>query len=279
MALYALDSEKIVSALDSSPGKQYWCLECRKPVKMRRGQSRIPHFYHLKLSPSCRLYSKSEDHLLIQLQLQSLLPPNETQIERLFPEIHRISDLVWEPKRLAFEIQCSPIYPKEVERRIDEYRTLGYQVIWLLDDRAYNKRILRPAETLLRTLSTYYVAFRRHTTSLFYDQFEIFSERARIAKSKRFPIDLSSPYLFPKIEPPPHWPLQILNRAHLASHYFPGDLLQKALASAKYFPLSILLDHWAMLERSLPKKQTIKTFLGKLLNPIDQKLDEFLLSQ
>src|SRR5690348_8116797 len=107
MALYASDGDDYIFAADAAPGGSYRCLDCLAPVKARRGANRIPHFYHLQRSPRCHLYSKSEDHLILQLQLQKLLNCDTAQIERPFFPIHRIADILWDKEKIAFEIQCS----------------------------------------------------------------------------------------------------------------------------------------------------------------------------
>lgn len=253
MALYALGDGPI-AASDADPGREYRCIECAKPVKVRKGKNRIPHFYHLRLSPSCRLYSKSEDHLLLQLQIQDLLPPKEAAIERVFPEIHRVSDVVWEQEKIAFEIQCSMIYPKEVKRRVDEYSSLGFRVVWILDDRVFNKRVLRPSEELLREQNGYYVSFRREKRSFFYDQFEIFNEAKRLKKSRRFWVDLRRPRPFPPIDVPEEWPMQVVKRAEVNRPYFPGDLLDRAILSAISIPHALSLQNWAVLEEQFRER-------------------------
>ena len=138
MALYASDGKDYVFAGDAVVGTSYRCLECHSPVKVRRGRHRLPHFYHLHQSRRCHLHSKSEDHLLLQLQLQKLLAPEKLEIEHPFLEIHRIADLIWEKEKLIFEIQCSSLEAEEAEQRIIDYRKVGFETIWLLDDRIFN---------------------------------------------------------------------------------------------------------------------------------------------
>lgn len=187
MAFYAVDQDDMIHASDATPDKVYHCLDCFRPVKKRKGKWKFAHFYHLKSSPSCRLYSKSEDHLVAQMELQKMFPPGDIQLEKPFSQINRIADAFLEKEKIVFEIQCSPITEKEVEMRIRDYGTLGYKVIWLLDDKRYNKRMCRPAEIYLRERLTYYISIKQLKI---YDQFEIFSEGKRIKKGQPFFIDL-----------------------------------------------------------------------------------------
>src|SRR3990167_3730899 len=232
MALYATDGTDYVFAGDAIPGAPYWCLECRAPVKMRRGRNRLPHFYHLRQSPGCHLYSKNEDHLLLQLQIQKFLAPEKIEIERPFFEIHRIADLVWEKESLVFEIQCSSLEQREAQQRVADYRRVGYETVWLLDDRIFNKRLVRPAEGFLRSFSCYFFSFDRTGPSRFYDQLEVVIDRKRLKKSHPLTISLAYPRGVPPLEWPSNLSTQVSKRIEQSTHYFPGDLLYRTLQAA-----------------------------------------------
>jgi len=247
MALYAVDDDDLISAGSAEPGKIYWCLDCFGPVKRRRGKSWLPHFYHLKPAPQCRLYSKTEDHLLAQIQLQKLFPEGVLQIERPFLKIHRVADACWEREKIVFEIQCSPLTEKEAEMRIGDYRSAGYEVVWLLDDRRYNKRIARPAEEYLRRRATYYLSIRRRLTSVYYDQFELFREGQRVKKGRPMPIDLRNIRRMPKVHFQEElFPKQIIQLSCVK--YFYGDRMHRALQNHR-----LLMQNWRALEIHLAK--------------------------
>src|SRR3989338_3811318 len=200
MALYAIEEDDLISAWDAEKGAVYGCLECFGPVKVRKGGGRAPHFYHLNTSPSCRLYSKGEDHLILQLEIQKKFPAGEIEIEKPLIAINRVADLVWERKKIVFEIQCSRLYEAEAEARIKEYKNGGYDIVWILDDRIFNKRTLRPSEKLLRTRPCYFASLKRSSTSYFYDQFEIFHKGKRVKKGKQLLIDFNRIHPLPKTE-------------------------------------------------------------------------------
>src|SRR5690554_4243392 len=114
MALYAYDEHgSPIYAGNAEERRSYKCCGCRKTVRVRKGPRRVPHFYHLSLTPSCRLYGKSQDHLFAQLAIQKMLPKGEGILEKPFPEILRAGDLVWESQKIVFEIQCSHITVEE----------------------------------------------------------------------------------------------------------------------------------------------------------------------
>ena len=232
MALYALDGDRFIFAGEAEEKKIYRCAGCSAQVKVRRGPFRVPHYYHQRKSPSCRLYSKSEDHMLAQLSIQALLPRGEALIEQPLVEVNRVADVLWKPRKIVFEIQCSFLTPHEAKQRVLDYAQAGYQVVWILDDRLYNRRKLRPAESLVRTFPSYYATLRKQTTPIFYDQFEIFDENRRLMKGQRLRIDLDSPQIITY----PDWetdnlPQQIVNKSLPGTLYFEGDLIFYALLS------------------------------------------------
>ncbi|MEM8728221.1 MAG: competence protein CoiA family protein, partial [Chlamydiota bacterium] len=81
-------------------------------------------------------------HQAVQRAIGTALP--QVILEKSFPEIHRIADVVYPPKKIIYEIQYSPITLKEVQQRNRDYATLGYTVIWILHDRHFNRKILSP---------------------------------------------------------------------------------------------------------------------------------------
>ena len=239
MALYAVDDDDLIHASDAEPGKIYWCSDCFGPVKKRGGRRRFDHFYHLKTAPSCRLYSKTEDHLLAQLHLQKIFPEGTIQLERPFLKINRVADACWENEKIVFEIQCSQLSEKEAEMRIRDYRSIGYETVWLLDDKRYNKRVIRPEEEYLRRKCTYYLTISSSKT---YDQFEIFSSGRRAKRGKQMPVDLQKVLRNPNIPfNPEMFPKQIIELD--SSLYFFGSRLFKALQNH-----TLTMQRWRNLE-------------------------------
>jgi competence protein CoiA len=276
MSLFAYDDD-LIHASEAENGKIYYCVECFLPVKVRRGKHRFPHFYHLRTSPRCRLYSKTEDHLLAQIQLEKSFPDGAIQLERSFLPINRVADLCWEKEKIIFEVQCSPMTPFEAEHRIKDYRSLGYEIVWLLDDKRYNKRILRPTEELLRTHCCYYVSIRQDKI---YDQMEILHSGLRAKKGNKFQVDVRRPSLPPKLTDP--IPKQIENLIPNCPHHFPGDRLSRA-ASAAFNPnMAATLEYWRLLEIQYEKNGKKPSAIAEWSNrnvvvPYDQLFQQFLL--
>lgn len=260
MAFFAVDDDDLIDAAAAEPGKIYWCSDCFGPVKLRRRKRGLVHFYHLKTAPTCRLYSKTEDHLLAQLQLQKIFPEGVLQLERPFIKINRVADLCWENEKIVFEIQCSQLTEKEAEMRIRDYRSIGYETIWLLDDKRYNKRVIRPAEDYLRKRGAYYLSIR---ASKVYDQFEIYSEGRRVKRGKAMPVDLQKICRKPKKNfDPALFPKQILQLD--APQYFYCDRLFRAhqnhtLAMLRWRALEI------QVEEAARKPNPIRLWLRRYL--------------
>lgn len=251
MALYALDREELISADDALHKKAYCCLECRGALQVRQGRRRR-HFYHVKTSPQCRLYSKSEAHLLLQLQVQNKFCEGEIVIERPFPSIGRIADLCWDRCKIIFEIQCSFIAQKEAEERMVDYASLGYTVIWLLDDRRFNRRHLSPTELFLRNTSCYYIHYQKTKLSLFYDQFELIQQNRRLRTGIKLPVFLTRPRTIPQTPLLGEIPEQIKRRQESWRLFFEGDLFHKALLSQTSRSIAISMQNWAIWQKNIP---------------------------
>lgn len=227
MQLTAIHAGNSISVWDATRHTNYLCSECCTPLRLRGGPIRQLHFYHLKAPRSCTQHQKSLTHIAIQHTLHTLLPPGEVQLERAFPDIHRIADVVWEKQRCVFEIQCSPISLYEARQRTEDYRTIGFTVIWILHDRTFNKRTLTPSEAYLRQMPCYYTNLGPNNQWFFYDQFDATQNHKRFFWGRPLRVDLTKPQIIPQLERDP--PPRIVQRAHHASLYFTGDLLDRFL--------------------------------------------------
>lgn len=103
MQIYAFDSEKRqVSAASAIRGCNYTCFECQGPVRLRGGNRRQLHFYHVESPEHCTLNKKSLNHIHTQHYIKKKLAPEEILLEVPFPKIGRIADVVWPAKKLIF---------------------------------------------------------------------------------------------------------------------------------------------------------------------------------
>lgn len=183
MQLYALNaSHQPILARHASKQQDYVCLECHKRVRVRGGMHRQPHFYHLEPNRHCYLSGKSMSHLQAQWAIYQLLPLGECELERSFPEIKRIADVAWKDQKIVFEIQCSPISATEVLKRNADYRSLGWEVVWILHDKRYNQWRLTAAEWVLRHSPFYFTNINENGAGIIYDQFDLWQKGIRHSK-------------------------------------------------------------------------------------------------
>lgn len=225
MQLYALEEKGLaIFANAALRGQDYTCLECQGIVRVRGGLHRQNHFYHLQQERTCRQNAKGMEHIQLQSYLHRLLP-GQCELEKRFPEIGRIADVVWESEKLIFEIQCSPISAEEVRLRIQDYESLGFRVVWILHDKQFNTRRISAAELYLTPRPHYYTNINKEGSGIIYDQFDVISKGLRLLKSPPFPVDLRYPVRELPL-PPPDLPDRLKQRIEHAGLFFFGDLHQ-----------------------------------------------------
>ena len=149
------DGSQIFSS-EAESGKDYFCLECRGLVRVRRAKGRQAHFFHLQRSNSCRQSNKSIEHLLVQLLIREQIGEEKCELECAFPEVGRIADVCWKEKKIIFEVQCSPISAEEVISRNADYKLAGFDVIWILHKRSFAGYRLTPCERVLWKFTHFY---------------------------------------------------------------------------------------------------------------------------
>ena len=227
------------------------------------------HFYHVSENRSCRQSNKSIHHLHFQKEIQKILPPKDSKMEMIFLDILRIADVVWISQKIIFEIQCSRICEWEIKNRTRDYECLGYTVVWILDDRIFNKRKVPPHELCLRRHLSFYAAkFGPH--AFFYDQHEVIKNDKRIYKGRRCKIDLQTPHsmsLFPYTR---RLPAQAYYRLRNHSHFFANDLMDTSRKNLLYAPEKL----WKMklIEKGY-RKYFWKRLLRRLWNAYLQTLE------
>lgn len=170
MQLFALtDQQEIIEAEHAERKKDYACMECNGPVRVRQGEFRRSHFYHFRETPGCRQATKSLEHIQTQIFLKAFLK-GEIILEKRFPTVNRIADVVWEEEKVIFEVQCSPILAQEVMERNRDYAACGYRVIWILHDLRYGGRRMTSAEHFLQRSPHYYTNMDKEGVGIIYDR-------------------------------------------------------------------------------------------------------------
>lgn len=231
MQLYAITTQgELINATEAKKHIDYVCLECGGIVRLRGGNYRQDHFYHLDPPSSCRLNQKSMRHLQVQWYLQKLFPT--CYLEYRFKEINRIADVACPSEKIIFEVQCSPI-SEEILHRNKDYESLGWHVVWILHDYRYNNYRYSSAEAILRNYPHYFTNIDHTGKGEIYDQFDLIQTGVRHYKMSPLTVKLSAPFYTSHAtslsstlklgkERLRHWPL-----------FFEGDLLYLSLYPEK----------------------------------------------
>ena len=262
MQVYAVDRDnKRIFIEAAERGIDYFCLECREKVRLRGGPHVQLHFYHLLGESACRLNGKSEEHIALQREIVNSCGEGEgkgkggCQEEVLFPEIGRIADVVWYEKKIIFEVQCSPISAQEVRERNRDYQRVGFDVVWILHDKTFNKRKVTAAEATLEK-HTHYFAYE----TTIYDVCDVRHQGRRVHHFLKRPIQIGQLKQVDKTMPLAG-PKAILNRYATWRHSFGADLLQLAATHPEAFSEAIQCED-DLFKNELPtKKNPIVTFL------------------
>ncbi|MBY0529961.1 MAG: hypothetical protein K2P51_07195 [Rhabdochlamydiaceae bacterium] len=229
MQFFAWDkAQHPVSARHALKQKNYLCPECALPVRVRSGPHRQPHFFHLERRSICRQNQKSQEHLQTQCYLMTLLPEGQCCMERPFPSVQRIADITWESERIVFEVQCSPLSLQEAEQRCADYRAAGFEIVWILHEKTFNRKRMSAAESWLRKNPCYFTNISKEGKGRIYDQYDIDRGAIRSFKGPPLEVNLS----LPKRKLPlarSSLPKELQHRIFHWPLFFQGDLLDRWL--------------------------------------------------
>lgn len=138
--------------------------------------------------------------------------------------------MAWHSKKMIYEIQCSPIPFEEVQCRILDYISIGYEVIWILHDKQFNRKNLSAAESFLRNLPCYFTDIDKLGDGIVYDQFEVLKDHRRLFKGPPLTVSLEKFFRLPAVVPPDFVLPQIVSsRFEKWKCYMEGDLLHRLL--------------------------------------------------
>jgi hypothetical protein len=130
-------------------------------------------------------------HQSVQKHIYDLLPEGEAIIEHRLPG--HIADLVWIPEKIIFEIQVSPISIDTAVARTNDYKKLGFQLVWILHQKNFNGSYLSLAELYLRKIPHCYftnVSIGGH--GYIYDQIESIKNNKRVQRGPPIILDLKN---------------------------------------------------------------------------------------
>lgn len=196
---------------------------------------------------------RKTSHAAIQNFIKEALPG--TQLEKNFTEIGRIADVVYFPKKIIYEVQCSSIDLQEVIKRNRDYKSIGFHVIWILHDRHFNKTFVPPAELYLRKRGAYYTSLTPQGYGFFYDQLDFFDGALRVYKGN--PLILKN-FLPTKISSIPYsYPNFLKTRLQHQPYALTGDLMS-----------TLDLKEVKKLEKLYTPKHPMKEWLSKHWNAL-----------
>ncbi len=269
MQLYALDAEGTPTRATSALKKcDYKCLECQGTVRRREGEQMQAHFYHLNPPISCRQSGKSLTHLAIQNRIAKELPKGQIVLEKHFSSIGRIADLAWDEEKLIFEVQCSPMTREEMLQRTNDYGSLGYQVVWILHERNYNKFRITHLEAGIAPIPHYYTDINPSGEGVIYDQWHLSSQGVRLKGLPRLSIDISRPSKLSCMDKSCGSTLADSRIASWKLH-FKGDLIDLALNE----PASPYLQSAKASEKEvIVKKESLFSKMGQYYHAILLKI-------
>lgn len=133
-------------------------------------------------------------HKSVQNHIYHLLPTGEAFLEHRLPG--HTADLFWKPKKIVFEIQCSPISIDIAVARTLDYRKMELHLVWILHQKSFNNHYLTLAELYLRKQKNcFFTNISELGHGFIYDQEEEIKNNKRLSRSKEFFIDLKNPIL------------------------------------------------------------------------------------
>lgn len=211
-------NNEIIHVLEAQKKEDYFCIECFDVLHKRSGALLQDHFYHIKPNLLCRQSNKSQEHLQTQLYIKKLFGPQKCEMEKRFDQVNRIADLYVEPFKLVIEIQYSFITLRELKQRIYDYNKLGINVLWILHDKKFNKKVKTQVEYFLRDKTFFYTNINEQGCGIIYDQYLFM---------KKMPVILDQVHITPKIS---FFNINLIRlRKKYLPYFFEGDLTAYAL--------------------------------------------------
>lgn len=130
--LIALNSAgELIDANRALPGS-YTCPICNRPVVLKKGKVKLPHFAHQTLK-DCFMYTYKKEtmaHIEGKYALYELFHPSQCYMEYYISAIEQIPDC-YHISSIAFELQMSVIPVSHIVARTSGYYSIGVDVIWI----------------------------------------------------------------------------------------------------------------------------------------------------
>lgn len=133
------ENNLLVKAENADKNTDYICPGCLGNVVLKNGEINRPHFAHSD-SKECADFAENEsyDHLKAKLDLFNQLKTagyKNIELEKVISRIKQRPDVFLQlnnGRKIAFEVQFSPISLTRLRQRTSNYQMAGIQVFWLL---------------------------------------------------------------------------------------------------------------------------------------------------
>lgn len=125
------DAGELIEANRALPGR-YTCPICNRPVVLKKGKVKLPHFAHQTLK-DCFMYTYKKEtvaHIEGKYALYDLFDPSTCFMEYYLSSIEQIPDC-YHTSSIAFELQMSVIPVSHIVTRTSGYNSIGVEVIWI----------------------------------------------------------------------------------------------------------------------------------------------------
>lgn len=142
-----------IRADEAEINMKFRCPVCFSPVILKRGQYKIAHFSHHRVTDCYKTAYKQEslEHLAGKHYLYDLFSKHQVMMEYYLNEIEQIPD-IYIDHQLALELQLSVIPLELIVSRTLGYRMINKEVIWIADDRMIKQGESLKLTAFLRSL-------------------------------------------------------------------------------------------------------------------------------
>jgi hypothetical protein len=222
MQRYALTSDNdTILAHEALPQVDYCCPECRGILRVKKGEERVTHFFHLSENINCRLRFKNTLHSSVQKWLIEKLGQDNCTEECFFPSIHRIADVAYHPQKVVFEVQLSPMTAQEMIERTEAYYRASWHVIWILHSHTFGRYEASELEEAISLIPHYF-------TDIGYRFGRLYDESSFVRGNRRVFLGLPPRRIFfDTVEIVPRGPLAIQKYERLPQLSFEQLLFQR----------------------------------------------------
>ncbi len=138
LTAFLLNKNKKIQAAEAQKQQgPFICPACKKQLTLRKGSIRIHHFAH-KHESNCYYKGESQVHLRTKLDIYEYIQQQygahiqQLELEYFLPGLRPDVYVEGKKKKIAIEVQVSPLSPKELFDRTAQYQQLGIYVLWVL---------------------------------------------------------------------------------------------------------------------------------------------------